>query len=182
MRKNKIFKAVEELSKELEMIEGLKDQENPRTRRIAIRSIFASIEALCSLIMAFSLPLLIKKLETNPKFSKDPEVFFKVCALSDMSYIINDKGEIKIEPLRSPMKNKLLFALSTLAFLYDVKLNPKKVVGWEKFLKAIKIRNRITHPATLEDLNVSKNDYEIVVDGLKWVIICNHRACGFKEF
>jgi len=40
--------------------------------------------------------------------------------------------------------------------------------GWNKLKEAQKIRNRITHPKSPEDLQVSKQDLTYVEAGLQW--------------
>lgn len=42
--------------------------------------------------------------------------------------------------------------------------------GWEKLNKAYEIRNRITHPKTIDDLSISRQDVEIVLSGSVWLI------------
>lgn len=176
------YQALEELSRELNIIEELGDNDDASIRRIIIRSAFASIEALTSAIMSTALPALTDTALTDPKAANDPTTFLEIVALSDMSYSIDDRGSLKIEPLRAPLRNRLLFALAMLAKSNGVNLKPNQVSGWNDFLKAIKIRDRITHPSDLDDLSVSKEDYQIVITALQWAVRCHHRACGGTIF
>ena len=174
--------ALEEISRELQIIEELGNDDDTAIRRIKIRSVFASIEALTSAIMATTLPTVTHIALTDPQAARDPKSFLEICALSDMSYSINDKGGIKIESVRAQLRNRVLFALTMLAKANGVTLEAKQVEGWQEFLSATKIRDRITHPSDINDLAVSKEDYETVVSALQWVIRCNHRACGGSKF
>ena len=40
--------------------------------------------------------------------------------------------------------------------------------GWDSFQRAIEMRNRITHPRTPEDLNLSKEDFNHIELGATW--------------
>lgn len=42
--------------------------------------------------------------------------------------------------------------------------------GWDEFCKAIKIRNRLTHPQKIEDLELLDDDMKSVETGLNWYI------------
>ena len=42
---------------------------------------------------------------------------------------------------------------------------------WQSFRRAIKIRDRITHPKSVSDLNISDEDYNDVSAGFGWVLI-----------
>lgn len=42
--------------------------------------------------------------------------------------------------------------------------------GWEKLNKAYEIRDRITHPKTIDDLSISRQDIKIVWSGSLWLI------------
>lgn len=172
---------LEQLSEELGLIEEHLPPEDPATRRVAIRSMFASVEALASALMSSTLTQLPLP---DPRVSHEErhQYFLEACALSNISYRINDKGDLKIEPPRIRFQNRVLFALSMRAKASRVDLQPRQVPGWPDFLEATKIRNRITHPGSEDDLAVSKVDYDTVVKGLQWVIRCNHRACGGLKF
>jgi len=173
--------ALEELARELELIEHIGDGGNPDPIkiRLMIRSVFAAVESLAAAMMAAALPKIAALAVSSNECSEERHrMFFEVCALSDMSYQISDRGEISIQPARSQLKNKVLFAINMLAKSNSVTIAPRKIEGWDAFLNAIRIRNRITHPQAAEDLSVSSTDYETATKGLQWVVRCNHRACG----
>ena len=171
--------ATSEVANELRIIEELLPPDNVATRRIAIRSLFASLEALASEVnskLARRLP--------PPKGAKHEEMhqyFLELCALSDMSYQVNESGVLKVEAPRIRIKNRILFMLNICARSNGVDLNPRDIRGWSDFMPALKIRNRITHPKTKTDLLVSKEDYDTVVKATRWFVLCFHRACGGKQ-
>lgn len=173
--------AVERLVDELRLIEEKLPSENPATRRIAIRSMYSSLEALASAIMSSAI-IQFPEPSPNAPHAERHQYFLEICALSDISYRIDNNGNLKIESPKLRFRNRLLFALSMRAKASGIDLNLKQVPGWEDFVQATKIRNRVTHPRSEAELTVSKEDYDTAVKGLQWVIRCNHRACGGQDF
>ena len=166
---------------ELRIIEELLPPDNVATRRIAIRSIFASIEALVSDITL----KVVRRLpppKDDAKHEDKHQYFLELCALSNISYRIDEKGVLKVEPPKIRFQNRVLFSLNLWARSNGVKLDPRKIEGWSDFKSAIAIRNRLTHPKTNTDLSVSKQDYDTAIKATQWFVRCNHRACGGKTF
>jgi len=174
-------KALEELTRELKAIEERwpGDSNDPIQRRIAIRSSFAAVESLAAAMMATALPA-ISKMAVNSNLSGEDRtrMFFQVCALSDLSYHVADSGQIKIQPARTGLRNKALFAINMLAKSNGVQIVPREIEGWSHFKNAIELRNRITHPQNVDDLAVSQEEYDSAIKGLKWIVKCKHLACG----
>ena len=170
-----------QLAEELQLIEERLPPDDPATRRIAIRSMFASVEALASAVMSSALRQLPPP-ATRASHEERHRYFLEACALSDISYEINDSGDLEIRPPRMRFQNRVIFALIMRAKASGITLKPKQVPGWPDFLVAVKIRNRVTHPKSESDLSLSKSDYAMAVKGLQWVVLCNHRACGGTAF
>jgi hypothetical protein len=173
--------AAEQLAEELGIIETMLPPDSPATRRIAIRSMFASLEALSSAIMSSALRQLAPPAEPTTCEARH-QYFLEVCALSDIAYEIDQSGDLKIQPPRIRFQNRILFALKMRAKASGVTLEPKQVAGWSDFLDAVKIRNRVVHPGSESDIVVSEDDYQTVVKGAQWFVRCNHRACGGTTF
>lgn len=169
------------LADELKIIEDLLPPDNVATRRIAIRSMFASIEALLSDINS----KVVRKLpppEGDAKHEDMHQYFLELCALSNISYRIDEKGVLKIEQPKSGFQNGVLFSLKLCAKSNGIDLNPRNIQGWDDFKSAVAIRNRLTHPKTKTDLFASRQDYDTAVKAMQWFVRCNHRACGGTTF
>lgn len=177
--------AVGILREELKMLEDLFD-DMPKTsaqKRVLIRSMFASIEALTSAMMDVALPCIASKALGNSNSHEERhKLFFEICALSDLSYQISNSGELKLTPNKTNFKSKVLFAVKSLAKSNEIDLNPKSIEGWSSFTPSTKIRNRVTHPNSKEDLDVTQEDYEITLSALQWVVRCNHKASGGNDY
>lgn len=174
------MKGSEKLAQELKLIEESVSLQNPEGRRIAIRSAFAGLEVLVSEISTG----LLNKLPPADLESHEQrhQWFLELCALSNISYSINDKGQLQQEPPKTPLKQRALFALNMCARVTKTQIEPKKDPGWEHFTRAIQIRNQITHPKNESDLNVSKDEYSTVVKAIQWFVLYHHRACGGQKY
>lgn len=151
------------------------------SRRIAVRSVFSSIEMLLSEVSA-KLVSLVQPPANGAPHEEKHRYFLELCALSDISYEIKQNGVLEIKPPRIRFENRVLFVLNVLDRTVGRQTKPKQIVGWQEFQDAIKIRNRVTHPKTEEDLSVSQEDYDTVIKGLQWFVRCHHRACGGRQY
>jgi len=80
-------------------------------------------------------------------------------------------NEKKLFP--KPKKKSLIFTFKEFAVTFDSTYEIKEGdENYKEYLKARKIRNKITHPKKLVDLNVSVNDYRQVIDAFEWVENC----------
>ena len=166
---------------ELEIIEENIPPTNAVSRRIAIRSMFSSIEILLSEISAKLVSMVRPPADVAPHEEKH-RYFLELCALSEISYEIRQNGKLVIKPPRIPFKNRVLFVLELIDRTVGGQTRLKEIDGWKEFHDAIKIRNRVTHPKTKDDLSVSQEDYDTVIKGLQWFVRCHHRACGGRRY
>ena len=175
------MKATELMAEELEIIEDKIPPTNAVSRRIAIRSIFSSIEILLSEISAKLVSMVRPPADGAPHEEKH-RYFLELCALSGISYEIRQDGMLVIKAPRIRFENRVLFVLKLLDRTVGRQTRLKEIEGWQEFQDAIKIRNRITHPKTKDDLSVSQEDYDTVIRGLQWFVRCHHRACGGRRY
>ena len=167
--------------KELELVEKMFPPNDDASRRIVIRSAFATIEILLADISANlvkKIPLIVAGFSHKDQHRH----FMELCALSHISYDIKQNGELMIRNPRFPFENRVMFVLEHLNKITGSQITPRKMDGWEEFKSAIKIRNRITHPKTKDDLVVPKEDYDIVTKAAQWFVRCHHRVCGGEEY
>ena len=174
------MKASENLVREMKLIEDSVSLSEPEGRRIAIRSVFAAVEMLVAEISAN----LVHKLPPADWESHEERHrwFLELCALSNISYRINDQGQAQLGQPNTPLRNRALFALNMCARVTGTDLSPRSDEGWNEFLHATRIRNRITHPKDQDDLDVSAQEYDTVVKALQWFVRCHHRASGRTSY
>ena len=179
------LQAIRTAQDELAMLEELFGDRprSPAQIRVLISSGFSSIEALISMMMVEARSGILRMAPSPSDTHEDKHrFFFEVCALHDLTYRLDDSGRIKLNPNRPSFKSKTLFSIRSLAKSHGQELEPQEVEDWQAFLKAVKIRNRITHPIADEDLDATEDEFETVLHAFKWIVRCNHRARGGKEF
>ena len=162
--------------------EKMKEEpENEIYRRLLIRSIFSNLEIISSGLIEYSKPYVIPKLlekisknrdQNSSSSLNDYKILFTICAADDKSYKIDDKGEVVVDKLKVSSKDRLLFSLKLLFESRNQTVNPKEIEGWNEFSDAIKIRDRVTHPKSLEDIKVSKENHQVVMKAFTWVLRC----------
>jgi hypothetical protein len=184
IRLEKYFQSHKE---EMELLENLisKDPENMTYKRLMVMSIFSSLEMISSglieYVKPYIIPLLLNRLSDKEEGVDIPEkhdhdidysILFTFCAADDKIYRIDDSGLIKIEKLKVSLRDKLLFSIQLLFKIRNQAINPKMMEGWVEFLKAIRIRDRIMHPKRLNDLDITSEDYDNVIEANRWMHKC----------
>lgn len=136
--------------------ERLLDGDNTQfTRRAYVRNVFAMMEGC---IWALKEAVL-----RAPTAGGRPKIFARgeYELLSDTSYDLKANGEVKeqVKYLRLPENVRFTFRVLGKYFggTYDLGVGGK---GWQAFLTAQAVRNRITHPKTCQEFQVSDAEIE----------------------
>lgn len=90
-------------------------------------------------------------------------------ALKETSYIVTENGRLIEQPRFIPLASMIRLVTS-----FAEALNPDLTVGfegegWADFKRSSKIRNRVTHPKSLDDLMISSEDLTIAWSGFLWI-------------
>jgi hypothetical protein len=139
----------------------LKKSDTQFWRRIGCRSIFASIEALTNHLKQNAL------LHTTgeEEFFTDAERM----ALSDREYTVDDQGDVRERNARIRTLPNILFAYRSFARICGQQfIVTKDNSGWQALKRAIKVRDRITHPKTANDYQVSDQDIQDANNAWNW--------------
>lgn len=97
----------------------------------------------------------------------------KLMLLQDSSYRPNKQGKIECDANRIPLLNLCAFALRSAADCVGV--DPNRWLsdnGWSEFQIALKVRHRITHPAKVEELDISDDEMGAVRESHRWLLNC----------
>lgn len=134
----------------------LEGRDSQHTRRAYVRSVFAMIEGT---LWVLKQTVLAARAEPG---GTPPFTLGEYALLSEKTYHLKANGEPKDQPkfLRLPDNLKFTFAVIAKYFDRDLKLGVESR-SWEDFLQAHTVRNRITHPKTPEEFDIS--DSEIVI-------------------
>lgn len=142
------------------MVDG---DRSPEARRVYVRAAMAFVEGATN---AF------KRVALAARGWKSDEPLFtraEVALLREESYRVNRKGVAEIQSLFIPLGNNIKLALRTFAKAQERPTpNNYDGSGWGAMLDAIRIRNRLTHPHLLEDLNVSDDELRAVEKAVEW--------------
>ena len=91
--------------------------------------------------------------------------------LSDIIYDLNGEGKAYIKTRYSSITNSLKFILNIYDRVSEANLPiDRQSNDWQKFMKAIMIRNRITHPKKPIDMIISDEDLHLISLASIWWI------------
>ncbi len=130
-------------------------------KRDLIRTIFAAIEGLS---------WTYREDVRSTANTIDPLSPLMELAFTETSYFVSEKGFVQEQTRFISMP-----AMIRLASRVAEQICPKLkidfgVAGWTDLQLAIKVRNRITHPKNISDLQVSNGDIEISNSALLWFL------------
>lgn len=129
-----------------------------------VRALFSWIEAVSFLMRQHVLQELRRETLTE-------ESIPTLLAASERSFYVDGQGDVVQAPLRTKTSNLLLFSLKSFAQTLDLPLTVDRGGrNWQTYSRALKIRDRLTHPKALEDLELTENDIEVVREA-KGIII-----------
>lgn len=143
--------------------EALDKEDNQFTRRAYIRSIFAMIEGSVWVLKQIVLHAPVQ--EGHVKRLSAAEY----ALLSDKTYELKSNGQPKEQTkyLKLPDNFRFTFNVLKKYFKADLDLGIG-TVAWNNFLEAQKIRNRITHPKTSEEFEVSNSEIAVCKETCSW--------------
>ena len=139
-----------------EWAEQVLDSNNTQfTRRAYVRNLFAMMEGCIWALK--EIVLLAHPAGGRRKFLAKGEYEL----LSDTSYELKSNGDVKeqVKYLRLPENIRFTFRVLEKYFegSYNLEVGGR---GWQAFLAAQAVRNRITHPKTCEDFSISDIEIE----------------------
>ena len=138
----------------------LDEDENGSARRAYVRVMLAFVEGMTSAFKGFTLDQSDKKgVVLSPG---------QLALLREEQYELQS-GDAAVRQKLLPAADNVLFAICMLARV--VGEAPPTVTGdqgWQAFRRAIKVRNRVTHPRLPHDLAVSDDDLVDVDKGIAW--------------
>jgi hypothetical protein len=89
--------------------------------------------------------------------------------LSEKSVSLNAKGEIEGKGNFERALPMLIFTFKQFAKIHGASFSPDTGAhGWECMKQFIAIRNRIVHPKSKDDLEVSENEWHNINLGIDW--------------
>lgn len=130
-------------------------------RRVFVRAIEAYVEGFVQLIKQLCL---FRHGVGQVKYGAA-----ELAILREEAYQLAENGKASISQRLIQVGRNLRFVFPALARIYDQSLEiDVTAAGWSQLQHTIKVRNRITHPRTAEDLQVSDDDLEQAKAAVVW--------------
>src|ERR1035441_1764804 len=142
-----------------------RDKLSQAERRMYVRATFATIEAWIYVMKQMALAW-----HPDPKCPTISEA--ERAFAQEQEYRLTDSGDVEIRRTKISLEANLRFGFKLMATSGSI-LSELDVSGseWQSLRRAIKIRDRITHPKSVADLNISDEHYNDVSAGFGWVLI-----------
>ncbi len=129
-------------------------------RRMTYRTVFASIETLARFLR-----------QTALLFTESGGGPFSVAermALSERSYEVSGDGSVIEKSAKIRTLDGICLSLDAIARSAGVTYVIKKSKGWSALCAANKVRDRLTHPKTVEDFAVTEEEMDLLLCGWRW--------------
>ena len=142
----------------------MKQEDSPANRRAFVRTVFAFVEG-CT----FRFKLLALSFATRRNNSLSVG---EISVLSGQAFSVDENGDVRVRRLQiSPSANlQLATRLAARCFGVETPKPAESKLGWNRFNKAVKLRNRITHPNTASELAVSETELQLVNHAFRWSV------------
>jgi hypothetical protein len=126
--------------------------------RSSVRNLIACIEGSVYAMKCWALDMNFDNLSPQEKD-----------IIGEKVYYLDDNGEIKSQKARIRIPPNMIFAFRILSQAEGVD-NPLITSDhrWDSLKTAIKIRNRLVHPKSAEDLTLTSKDLVLVVDAIQF--------------
>ena len=129
--------------------------------RTLVRTHFALVEGLTSQLLQVAL---VEGNESPGLFSAD-----EMGVLRQKRYELSDNGTPKSRPVDPRLLPSIRFAIDCFSKIYGVQVHPEfGTKGWHAMKELQLIRNRLTHPQNEEDLQLTRDDRQLVMDAAGW--------------
>ncbi len=154
----------------------LEQNDTQFARRSFCRSAFAYIETLVSWMKTIAVEIV-----ADAGMSSGELEVTLISALLDDKPRVDRTGVIKLEPNRLPFLNEVALVVRSIAEKGGRDpAAPFKYSNWDHLQKALSVRHRITHPKSLDDMNLTETDMEHIRAGLTWIIGCIVGVANFR--
>lgn len=130
---------------------------HPRERRAMIRAIFAAVEGL--------LARLRQHIELGATSDLTPA---ELLALREKTYRMTDSGENRIVPAYQTLKQQVRSTAAIVNRLHPEYLIDFSESEWGKLMGSLIVRDRLMHPKTREDMDVTFDELMAAADGFDW--------------
>lgn len=134
---------------------------NDADARSYVRAAFAYSEALS---------FFFRRMAHAMHFARDRALTEEeLVLLQEVGPTVDDHGKVKLSRRWLSSEGGLLFGFRVLLKALGPPQEPPLGKGWENYRRGIDIRDRLTHPKTESDLDVSAADLETIHGAVQWI-------------
>ncbi|WP_020606532.1 hypothetical protein [Spirosoma spitsbergense] len=134
----------------------------PFHRRTYIRTIFASIEGCVWIMKQVCLYA-----EKSPDAPEMP--ISEYLLLSETEYSLKSNGDIREQARFLSLNDNLQFVTKVVNYRHSAGIElGVGTKAWQNFQDAIKIRNRITHPKSSDDVTITDTEMQLCIGVSHW--------------
>ncbi len=139
----------------------LSDCDTAFNRRTLVRTSFAAIEGVTFMLKSYALA----------RLRGDNISAAEAALLREESFTLDGRGRIQVQQRLLPIESNIRFAFSMFgrAKGKEVELDCSGQ-HWQTFKKAITVRNRIVHPKTTDELQISDEELACTTTAARWII------------
>lgn len=135
----------------------------PRDRRSAVRAVFAFIDGCHEFVRGY--------VRDQARLFAHAYSVADLAVLSEESPYVDERGNVKVRPLRVP----LVTSIRALVKLLEKNNDASHTVdlahpGFAALSRALQIRNRIVHPKSIEDMELTDEEMQDVKDAFVWYL------------
>ncbi len=131
---------------------------NQSERRSLVRAIFSLVEGMS---FCLRVGLLEDKENELPHTT--------VMALQELQIEIANEGQVKSKPIKTSIMNLLRLTVREYSSMYPGELKIKCAgAEFEGLVKSVRVRDRLMHPRSLDDLTVTDGEIKLAVVGMNW--------------
>ena len=138
-------------------------------KRTYVRSLFAAFEALVHFMKQHALSRRVVAVVDSFRSGQNELPVAELSLLFGVSYHVDETGEVKIREAKIPFLADLQFSLRQAREVFGATHNLEKDPGWEALRAAVKIRDRVTHPKTLQEIEITDAEIETVNQAYAWI-------------
>ena len=141
----------------------LETNDSQLARRNYLRSLSAFYELILSNLRETTAKLLVDEFELSGEWK-----LHEIYPLLDETARLSENGQLKLDVNRLPFLPLVAYTLKT----YEKQIGFEKEVlsdnRWKAFCESIKIRHRITHPKSHNEIEIADNELKMIHDGWDW--------------
>lgn len=164
MQNDPIDSAIDELASDVEKTFSLLQQQDTQFyRRMYVRSLFAYLEGFTYWMRQNVIE--IDRVVLRKTGSIDWE---RHLLLHEEFPTSTDTGKVEKQKQKVSFKNRFAFSMKAYLEIVQCKDNLFSDNRWPQLQKALKVRDRLTHPKQSNDLVVSDNDMKLCQEGYSW--------------